>query len=797
MAKNTIIMIGDGMGWEMARAAAIWQEIQNGAEGNTLSDFYTEGTGTGLSFQNLLNYGLVTTYGTTIAGEDGIYNTSNSALEGSQGDRVTGEGEIRDGFEFDPTFNPGVNRNGGADANAGVEGNLVGYDPVRGKTNPWDPAYYGGETGEGFDPEYIKLSYPDSANTATTLYTGTKTYNGAVGVDIFEQPVESILTKAANEGKATGLVSSVPIDHATPGAAAANVNSRGKLDEFGVIDTILQQELGIYQPTVLLGGGHPLSNVDDPLPEGVEPPNGSLEPTEFRYLSEGTYNELRNNPTDNIYGYTFLERGEDAAEVLANTAAGIDPEAGERLLGVYGARGQNGNLPTASADGDFSTTGFEQFTLGYSSEEFPLGVGDTQRPLLPGETDEEFIARERNENPTLNQLVEASLDVLEDDPDGFWLLVEGGDIDWAAHDNNMDNLIGNMLEFDKSVQTVINWVEANGGWEENELIITADHDHYLTLNENFPQLLREQGPNALTYGLNAQDPDDASDYDASTPDAAGHFWGSDSDVKHGWTNHTNRPVPVYYQGPNSEILTNSVGEGYEAYGEQIPGIDGLVDQVHIAEAMSASVQEDNEFQLVSGTAGNDELISGIGDFDGKNDTIFTGAGNDEIDLAFGDGRKNRANGGSGDDTIYVSRRDRVFGGAGNDEFDATEGMGKNRMSGGMGDDTFYLGMDDRALGGEGNDKFFVQSGGDNILSGGEGADQFWIVNAEIPESMNTIVDFEMGTDVIGISGSVGISGFADLTLTEMGGNTEIAFGGNALAMLNGVTGLEESSFAFA
>ena len=78
------------------------------------------------------------------------------------------------------------------------------------------------------------------------------------------------------------------------------------------------------------------------------------------------------------------------------------------------------------------------------------------------------------------------------------------------------------------------------------------------------------------------------------------------------------------------------------------------------------------------------------------------------------------------------------------------GMGGNRMSGGEGDDIFYLGKGDRALGGAGDDIFFVGSGGDNILSGGEGADQFWIVSAEIPEGANTIVDFEMGTDVIGI-----------------------------------------------
>ncbi len=560
MAKNTIIMIGDGMGWEMARATAIYKQIQSGATGQTLSDFYTEGTGSGLSLQSLENYGLVTTYGTTIADETGIYDTGNSALEGSQSDRVTGEGEVRDGFEFDPTFNPGINKDGGASTDD-VNGNLVGYDPVRGGEKPWDDAYYGGEADEGFDKEYIKFSYPDSANTATTLYTGSKTYNGAVGVDIFEQPLESLFTKAAIQGKATGLISSVPIDHATPGAAAAQVNTRSKLDEFGVIDTILQQELGVFKPTVLLGGGHPLSNVDDPLPEGVEPPNGSLEPTDFRYVSEDTFNELRNNPTDNIYGYTFLERGENAAQVLADTAAGINPETG-RLLGIYGARGQEGNLPTASADGDYGTTGFAQFTLGYNREGLPLGVGDTTRPLLPGETDEEFIERERNENPTLDELTKASLDVLEDDEDGFVMLVEGGDIDWAAHDNNLDNLIGNTLEFDKSVQTVLDWIEDNGGFEENQLVITADHDHYLTLNDNFPELLRDVGPNALTYGVNAQDTDDAldgeaspTDYDASTPDAAGHFWGSESDVKHGWTNHSNRPPYLFTtMAPNLMLL---------------------------------------------------------------------------------------------------------------------------------------------------------------------------------------------------------------------------------------------------
>ncbi|MGB3636703.1 MAG: hypothetical protein WBA39_03800, partial [Rivularia sp. (in: cyanobacteria)] len=90
-------------------------------------------------------------------------------------------------------------------------------------------------------------------------------------------------------------------------------------------------------------------------------------------------------------------------------------------------------------------------------------------------------------------------------------------------------------------------------------------------------------------------------------------------------------------------------------------------------------------------------------------------------------------------------------------------------------------------------------GGNNIMSGGAGADQFWIVSGEIPEAANTIVDFEVGTDVIGIFGSASLGIDADsLTLTEMDGNTEVAFGGNTLAMVNGVTGLDvDTSILFA
>ncbi len=554
--RNTILMIGDGMGWEMTRAAAIENSIIYGKSGRTLKDFYTQGRGFGLNMQTLSGFALATTYGTTIADSTGKYSSKLSALDDSKS--LTGASPIRSNFKFDPKFN---------------SGNLVGYDPIRGGANPWT---------KGTDPEYIKANYPDSANTATALYTGVKSYNNAIGVDIYERPLTTILKTAALQGKSTGLVTSVPIDHATPGAASANVNRREKYDlnakEATILDNILQQQLRIYQPTVLLGGGHPLANTKTPLPLGVA--------TDNTYISEETYKELNSRPDRNIYNYTFRERSPNAALKLAQTAAQIDPNRGQRLLGIYGARGQNGNLPVSSAQRDYSTTGLDMSSVHTTRGLKP----DTNRPLAQGETDAQFIKRERNENPTLNQLTTAALNVLGKDPDGFWLMVEGGDIDWAAHDNNLDNLIGTVLDFDKSVASVIEWIKTHGGWERNQLIITADHDHYFTLNDDFPHRLRTQGAKAMTALNTALD--------------AGHYWGSQplavkdaagkelpQTGKYGWGSHSNHPVPVYYQGFASDVLTKSIDKGFKLYGTDIAGIPGLTDQVHIYRTQLAAVKQ--------------------------------------------------------------------------------------------------------------------------------------------------------------------------------------------------------------
>jgi alkaline phosphatase len=744
MAKNVIIMIGDGMGWEMARAAAI-------ANGNA----YNSGEGQGLNFQNLSGYTLATTYGTTIAPEGGKFSTGNAALDNSIS--ATGDSPLLPGFNFNAAFNPGTTASGGAtNASPNAVGNLVGYDPVRGGVNPWTP---------GNDPEYIKNSYPDSANTATTLYTGVKSYNNAIGVDIFEQPLESILATAKANNKATGLVSSVPIDHATPGAAAANVNRRNKYDaDYPSLDNILQQELRIYQPDVILGGGHPFSNPSDPLPGGVEP-NPSNE-----FIRQSTYEELKNNPNKNRYDYNFLERGKDAAKVLADTATQIDPNNGDRLLGLYGARGQNGNLPVSSANGDYSTTGLDMFSVNTSK-----GLKqDTTRPLLAGETDASFIAREVNENPTLNDLTTSALDVLGKDKDGFWLMVEGGDIDWSAHDNNIDNLIGTVKDFDKAVGSTIDWINKNGGWEENLLIVTADHDHYLTLTNDFSNQLATKGAEALT---------EIDDYKQ-----VGHYWGSnpEKDGKYGWGNHSNRPVPVYYQGAGSEALTNYIGKGYNSYGYDVTGIPGLVDQVNIYQTMYEAVTGNPAVK--SGTAGSDTLYG-----DGGNDNINGLAGNDII---FGNEGNNTLVGGDGDDKLYGgSARDRIYGGEGNNIMYGNEGdniftagNGNNTAYGGSGDDIFSFGNGNNLIFANEGINNIVTGSGNDIIYGGSKADYIYsgagndVIYAN---EGNNVISAGIGNDTVytgsGVDKIVLGAGEGSATIIGYGTNDQITRGSTLLA----------------
>jgi serralysin len=211
-------------------------------------------------------------------------------------------------------------------------------------------------------------------------------------------------------------------------------------------------------------------------------------------------------------------------------------------------------------------------------------------------------------------------------------------------------------------------------------------------------------------------------------------------------------------------------------------------QLSLLIAPNAKLVQNTSF-VPGSTPGADTIEAGVTPgFDGVNDVVFSGAGDDTVDAPLGGvlASGNRVQAGGGADTIFVANNDRVFGGAGADEFDATDATGY-RASGAAGDDIFFLGGEGRALGGDGDDKFYVQSGGDNLLSGGGGKDQFWIVNGELPGKPNTVLDFQIGTDVVGFFGasSLGITPSA-LKLNQVGADTAIVLGTETLATLKGI-----------
>src|SRR5690606_32989615 len=61
--------------------------------------------------------------------------------------------------------------------------------------------------------------------------------------------------------------------------------------------------------------------------------------------------------------------------------------------------------------------------------------------------------------PSLTDMTEAALNLLSQNEQGFFLMVEGGQIDWAGHNNDAGGLLHELLRFDETIQVVVNWAE--------------------------------------------------------------------------------------------------------------------------------------------------------------------------------------------------------------------------------------------------------------------------------------------------------------------------------------------------
>jgi len=75
-------------------------------------------------------------------------------------------------------------------------------------------------------------------------------------------------------------------------------------------------------------------------------------------------------------------------------------------------------------------------------------------------------------SPNLTEMAEAALGAVMRDPDGFILMIEGSQIDWAAHDNESERFLDEMVEFDRTVAIVRELVAIR---PNTLMVVTSDH----------------------------------------------------------------------------------------------------------------------------------------------------------------------------------------------------------------------------------------------------------------------------------------------------------------------------------
>ncbi len=308
----------------------------------------------------------------------------------------------------------------------------------------------------------VLVNPTDSAAAATAMATGTKTLNGAIGVDVNGATLENLTEYAIATGRKAGVVTSVPFSHATPAGFSAHDTSR---DHYKAIARDqLRSKL-----SVIMGAGHP-KYTDDNLRRSAT----------YTYLYKSDYRRLVRGTS----GFTYLS----SKKRFTALTKGSTPK---RVFGL--AR-----------------------------------VATTLQEKRSGSTSEP--GTKRNAVPSLATMARGALNVLDRDPDGLFLMVEGGAIDWANHANEKGRLVEEVDDFLHAVSAVNTWVETHSSWDETLLVVTADHESgYLTGVGSNPDWTAITG----TAG--------------SVPSMTFHSNG-----------HTRQLVPLFAHGAGASVFTGEV-----------------------------------------------------------------------------------------------------------------------------------------------------------------------------------------------------------------------------------------------
>ncbi|HZD60046.1 MAG TPA: alkaline phosphatase [Anaerolineae bacterium] len=343
----------------------------------------------------------------------------------------------------------------------------------------------------------VKSKATDSAAAATAMSTGVKTYDAAIGVDINGQPLKHVAQKAEELGKATGVVTTVEFSHATPAGFVAHNVHRNNYEQ-------IAQEMILSSATdVVMGTGNPWFDNDGQL-----------------------------KATPNTYKYVG---GETVWNGLVAGTVGADAD----------GDGIDDPWKLIQSRKDF------QALMSGETPKRVCGVAEvyatTQQSRKGDAKAAPYVVPQNQNVPTLAEMSKGALNVLDNDSDGFFLMIEGGAIDWASHANQSGRVIEEEIDFNRAVEAVADWVEKNSNWGETLLIVTGDHETgYLT------------GPGSgFTVDTNGDGIKDAEPVwtplvNNGTGNLPGMQWNSPK--------HTNSLIPLYAKGGAARLFTGYADE---------------------------------------------------------------------------------------------------------------------------------------------------------------------------------------------------------------------------------------------
>ncbi|SUP86293.1 alkaline phosphatase [Yersinia pseudotuberculosis] len=277
-------------------------------------------------------------------------------------------------------------------------------------------------------PNYVT----DSAASATAWSSGVKTYNGALGVDVFGKDHVTLLELAKKAGKATGNVSTAELQDATPAAQFAHVTGRKC---YGPEETSEK-----CSTNALEKGGR--GSITEQMIEGradVTLGGGAASFSQVAKAGEWKDQSLRDQAL--ARGYVIVENLDDLNAIKhANQQ--------KPLLGLFSP----GNMPVR----------WQGPKASYH--------GNLDKPPVVCENN----AERTSDIPTLAVMTEKAIDLLKTNENGFFLQVEGASIDKQDHSANPCGQFGETVDLDEAVQKALEFARADGN---TLVIVTADHAH--------------------------------------------------------------------------------------------------------------------------------------------------------------------------------------------------------------------------------------------------------------------------------------------------------------------------------